>query len=647
MNEARSKKKDTKKKEPKVKKQPEKTKEAPKDKKRTTSKSAPKKASKKLIQEKTPIVKDSKKSTKEEAKGDQAPKRAWPAFFFFQNTTREKLKRDNPEMSQKELVSKLGEMWRSMSDSDKKPYLDQEKKDKARYMKEKEEFKASGKDAPVSKKRDKKAKAKAGSNGPKRAWPPFFFYQETRREDLKKENPTLNHKEIVSKLGEEWRTLTEAQKQPYVEKSVEDQKRYEVEKKHYQESKPAEVKDEAAPIVKSKSTKSSQKKKEKESVGVAPKEVKPKKVAKKARSKSAKPNAPKRPPKRPVPPPRPSGNRHSKRIKKNEEDEFKQKVEFYKQVVGKPVPELEEALKARVEGGEEVKDDAHDQSKHAEADETEQPDEDASAEKQDNNDMNVDKDEGDDQNDDDASDDKAKDEDMSEHEDKVSEKSASKDVELAQASPIKAAGDEEMAPEDNAEEREEKVNEAEEAQNDSKQEDEQNEDNKDESKNDVVDVDQEAEGKDCSQNFKISNGANVVKPDTENKEENEVANEASEEQKLNSSSVNHSPQKNSSPVKTPQKAENVQSKDASSEKSGDKDVKEAEVSKQEESNEQEESHKKEDEQIVDVDDDSKSVKGKSEVENQEDAVTPSPEKKAEVEEVSNNKNEENGAVDLS
>lgn len=647
MNEARSKKKDTKKKEPKVKKVPEKTKEAPKDKKRTTSKSAPKKASKKLIQEKTPIVKDSKKSTKEEAKGDQAPKRAWPAFFFFQNTTREKLKRDNPEMSQKELVSKLGEMWRSMSDSDKKPYLDQERKDKARYMKEKEEFKASGKDAPVSKKRDKKAKAKAGSNGPKRAWPPFFFYQETRREDLKKENPTLNHKEIVSKLGEEWRTLTEAQKQPYVDKSVEDQKRYEVEKKQYQESKPAEAKEETAPNAKSKSTKSSQKKKEKESVSAAPKEAKPKKPAKKARSKSAKPNAPKRPPKRPVPPPRPAGNRHSKRIKKNEEDEFKQKVEFYKQVVGKPVPELEEALKARAEGSEEAKDETAAQPKPVAVVAAQKPKKNASAEKQDNNDMNVDKDEGDNKNEDVASADKGKDEDMPEHEDKASEKSASKDVELAHASPIKAAGDEEMAPEDNAEEREEKVNEDEEYQNASKQEVELVEENKNESNNDVVDVDQEAEGKDCSQNIKISNGVNVVKPDTENKGENKDNHEASEEQKLNSSSANHSPLKVSSPVKTPQKVENSQSKDVSPEKSGDKDVKEAEVSKHEESNEHQESHKKEDEHIVDVDDDSKSAKGKSEVENQEDAITPSPEKKAEVEEVSNNKIEENGAVDLS
>lgn len=135
--------------------------------------------------------------------------------------------------------------------------MDQEKKDKVRYMKEKEEFKHT----PAQKSKSK-TKSKGVKAGPKRAWPPFFFYQQERRQDLKDENPGLNHKEVVSKLGEEWRKLSEESKRPFVEKSTADQMRYEKEKKQFNDSKSDNVKDDTAEI-KSKSLKPVGKNKEK------------------------------------------------------------------------------------------------------------------------------------------------------------------------------------------------------------------------------------------------------------------------------------------------------------------------------------------------------------------------------------------------
>jgi len=46
--------------------------------------------------------------------------------------------------------------------------------------------------------KEKRAKkAKKDKNAPKRAISAFFFYQKTRREGLKKEQPNLSHTEIV------------------------------------------------------------------------------------------------------------------------------------------------------------------------------------------------------------------------------------------------------------------------------------------------------------------------------------------------------------------------------------------------------------------------------------------------------------------
>ena len=122
-------------------------------------------------------------------------------------------------------------MWRGMSDKDKKKYIELEKTAKENYLKQKEEYERNAPSKPAAtKKKEKKTKEAKKNSGPKRAWPPFFFYQQDRREVLKKENPDKTHKNIVSMLGEEWRNLSEEKKQPYVDKSLEDQKRYEKEK---------------------------------------------------------------------------------------------------------------------------------------------------------------------------------------------------------------------------------------------------------------------------------------------------------------------------------------------------------------------------------------------------------------------------------
>ena len=92
-------------------------------------------------------------------------------------------------------------------------------------------------------KKEKKAKrAKKDKDAPKRALSAFFFYNQERRETLKKEKPELNNKDIIKTMSTEWNALSDEKKKPYMEKAEADKKRYEAEKKAYDEKKKAEPK---------------------------------------------------------------------------------------------------------------------------------------------------------------------------------------------------------------------------------------------------------------------------------------------------------------------------------------------------------------------------------------------------------------------
>ena len=80
-------------------------------------------------------------------------------------------------------------------------------------------------------------KNKKDKDAPKKAISAYFFYIKERRESITKELPKLNNKEIVKKMSEEWNALSDDKKKPYVQKALEDKKRYEKEKADYDKKK--------------------------------------------------------------------------------------------------------------------------------------------------------------------------------------------------------------------------------------------------------------------------------------------------------------------------------------------------------------------------------------------------------------------------
>lgn len=84
--------------------------------------------------------KTSKKSKKD--RDENAPKRASTAFMLWLNANRENIKKDNPGIKVTEIAKKGGELWAELKD--KSEWEQKAAKEKERYSKEMEEYKASG-----------------------------------------------------------------------------------------------------------------------------------------------------------------------------------------------------------------------------------------------------------------------------------------------------------------------------------------------------------------------------------------------------------------------------------------------------------------------------------------------------------------------
>lgn len=148
-------------------------------------------------------------------KDPNAPKRAVSAYICFSNDKREEAKRSNPEASSKELMGILGKMWRETSDADKQQYNDQHDQDVERYQRELSTYVApavvDGGEQPSRASRVRKAK---DPNAPKQLTGYMIFCRDNRPR-IKESEPDIKAKDVMVRLGAEWRELSDAEKNVY------------------------------------------------------------------------------------------------------------------------------------------------------------------------------------------------------------------------------------------------------------------------------------------------------------------------------------------------------------------------------------------------------------------------------------------------
>jgi len=107
--------------------------------------------------------------------------------------------------------------------------------------KEQAAIKAAEKKLEKGKKRVKKDK-----NAPKKPMSPFFCYQAKRRPQIKAVTPEISNNDIISNMAAEWRGLSTEDQAPFVLETEAHKKRYQIEKKAYDEKKKIEEAEKAA-----------------------------------------------------------------------------------------------------------------------------------------------------------------------------------------------------------------------------------------------------------------------------------------------------------------------------------------------------------------------------------------------------------------
>ncbi|GAM20335.1 hypothetical protein SAMD00019534_035100 [Acytostelium subglobosum LB1] len=87
------------------------------------------------------------------------------------------------------------------------------------------------------KKSKKNKKKKKDPNAPRRNLTAFIFFSKEKRPQVKAENPEATFGKIGSLLGKLWEKLDAEGKETYEKMAMEDKKRWEMEKKVYDENK--------------------------------------------------------------------------------------------------------------------------------------------------------------------------------------------------------------------------------------------------------------------------------------------------------------------------------------------------------------------------------------------------------------------------
>ncbi|RNF22024.1 putative high mobility group protein [Trypanosoma conorhini] len=159
------------------------------------------------------------KKSKKEKKPDDYPKAALSPYILFGNDQRDKIKAENPEMKNTEVLQKLGKLWAEASEAVKAKYKKLAEEDKERFNRELGEYKKSG--GEEYKRSGGKAKAK-DADAPKRSLSAYFFFTS----DFRKKHPELSVTETSKAAGAAWKALSEEMKKPYEALAQKDKERY-------------------------------------------------------------------------------------------------------------------------------------------------------------------------------------------------------------------------------------------------------------------------------------------------------------------------------------------------------------------------------------------------------------------------------------
>ena len=134
------------------------------------------------------------------------PKRNRSAFILFSIDIRKKLNPDGlDELNPNDKFVKIAQLWREITEEERKDYEERAKREKIRYTSELTDFCKVFPSEPIQRPR----------NHIKKPCNAYGYFLKDMKEDIRKENPDLRMCEVLRIVGERWKCLSVDDKQKY------------------------------------------------------------------------------------------------------------------------------------------------------------------------------------------------------------------------------------------------------------------------------------------------------------------------------------------------------------------------------------------------------------------------------------------------
>ena len=186
-------------------------------------------------------VEDAPKPVKAK-KDPNKPKGPSGVWMQYLNAHRQEFRDSHPEAKMTAIVSMISVVYKALSDAEKQPFVELAAADKARYVKEMESYVPPVNVASAG----KKAKKVKDPNAPKRVTSMWMVYLNAHRAPLRAANPGMPMPEILKLASVAYAALSDAEKQPWIEKVDADKIRYLKEWATYKPAEPKEASKEAS-----------------------------------------------------------------------------------------------------------------------------------------------------------------------------------------------------------------------------------------------------------------------------------------------------------------------------------------------------------------------------------------------------------------
>ena len=188
------------------------------------------------VQQKKDEKKKAKKQEKKNKHKDE-PKKAKSAYICFCTEKRQGVKDGNDGISNTDIMTVLGKLWKELNEDDKEKWQKVAAYDKKRYEDDLQKFYD-----------EHPEEVKVEKSNIKKPVSSYVIFSNMNRAEAKKNNPELSPKQILSLLGSMWKKLTDVDKEEYNDLAAEDKARYKRENSGDEKETKTITKEKKAPV---------------------------------------------------------------------------------------------------------------------------------------------------------------------------------------------------------------------------------------------------------------------------------------------------------------------------------------------------------------------------------------------------------------